>query len=162
MMLYLLESQLPWVFGFCLVMMEGEQESPLGQFFAKYVGMISLVGKHVCNYLKPRNKFRFLDTGKVFPVTVDLKKEFRKSHDFYFSVSKYFYTMYREGHKLIPRLTMPCVLKGKDELEQMLPSIEAFAKAAGIKRLYGGGRKGWIRKIKHLGFETEYLIRKDL
>jgi len=48
------------------------------------------------------------------------------------------------------------------ELEQMLPSIEAFAKAAGIKRLYGGGRKGWIRKIKHLGFETEYLIRKDL
>ena len=48
------------------------------------------------------------------------------------------------------------------ELEEMLPSIEAFAKAAGIKRLYGGGRKGWIRKIKHLGFETEYLIRKDL
>ena len=48
------------------------------------------------------------------------------------------------------------------ELEQMLPSIEAFAKAAGIKRHYGGGRKGWIRKIKHLGFETEYLIRKDL
>ena len=31
-----------------------------------------------------------------------------------------------------------------------------------IKRLYGGGRKGWIRKIKHLGFETEYLIRKEL
>ena len=49
-----------------------------------------------------------------------------------------------------------------EELEEMLPSIEAFAKAAGIKRLYGGGRKGWIRKIKHLGFETEYLIRKDL
>ena len=49
-----------------------------------------------------------------------------------------------------------------EELEEMLPSIEAFAKAAGIKRLYGGGRKGWIRKIKHLGFETEHLIRKDL
>ena len=48
------------------------------------------------------------------------------------------------------------------ELEQMVPAIESFAKAAGIKRLYGGGRKGWIRKIKHLGFETEYLIRKDL
>ncbi len=44
----------------------------------------------------------------------------------------------------------------------MLPSIEAFAKQAGIKRLYGGGRKGWTRKLKHLGFETEYLIRKDL
>ena len=49
-----------------------------------------------------------------------------------------------------------------EELEEMLPSIEAFAKAAGIKRLYGGGRKGWTRKLKHLGFETEYLIRKDL
>ena len=44
----------------------------------------------------------------------------------------------------------------------MLPYIEEFAKKASIKRLYGGGRKGWIRKIKHLGFETEYLIRKDL
>jgi hypothetical protein len=32
----------------------------------------------------------------------------------------------------------------------------------GIKRLYGGGRKGWIRKLKHLGFEKEYLIKKDL
>jgi hypothetical protein len=48
------------------------------------------------------------------------------------------------------------------ELEEMLPSIEEFAKKAGIKRLYGGGRKGWIKKIKHLGFETEYLIRKEL
>ncbi len=48
------------------------------------------------------------------------------------------------------------------ELEAMLPAIEAVAKQAGIKRLYGGGRKGWTRKLKHLGFETEYLIRKDL
>ena len=48
------------------------------------------------------------------------------------------------------------------ELEEILPHIEEFAKKAGIKRLYGGGRKGWIRKIKHLGFETEHLIRKDL
>ena len=48
------------------------------------------------------------------------------------------------------------------ELEEMLPHIEEFAKKAGIQRLYGGGRKGWIRKLKHLGFETEYLIRKDL
>ena len=48
------------------------------------------------------------------------------------------------------------------ELEEMLPHIEEFAKKAGIQRLYGGGRKGWTRKLKHLGFETEYLIRKDL
>ena len=48
------------------------------------------------------------------------------------------------------------------EIEEILESIEIFAKNAGIKRLYGGGRKGWIRKIKHLGFEQEYLIRKEL
>ena len=40
------------------------------------------------------------------------------------------------------------------ELEAMLPSIEAFAKQAVIKRLYGCGRKGCTRKLKHLGFET--------
>tara|TARA_Y100001937_G_C7130262_1_gene336979 strand:- start:2232 stop:2618 length:387 start_codon:yes stop_codon:yes gene_type:complete len=49
-----------------------------------------------------------------------------------------------------------------EELTSMLPSIESFAKAAGCKRLYGGGRPGWYRKIKHLGFVKEHLIRKDL
>ena len=44
----------------------------------------------------------------------------------------------------------------------MFPSIETFAKKAGITRLYGGGRKGWIKKIKHLGFKEEYLLKKDL
>ncbi len=48
------------------------------------------------------------------------------------------------------------------ELEAMLPSFEQFAKHFGCKRIYGGGRKGWLRKIKHLGFEPEYLIRKEL
>ncbi len=48
------------------------------------------------------------------------------------------------------------------ELEAMLPSIEAFAKQAGIQRLYGGGRKGWTRKLKHLGFKQDYIVRKDL
>ncbi len=48
------------------------------------------------------------------------------------------------------------------ELEAMLPHIEEYAKQCGVKRLYGGGRKGWTRKLKHLGFETEHLIRKDL
>lgn len=49
-----------------------------------------------------------------------------------------------------------------EELQEMLPYIEDFARRGGIKRLYGGGRKGWIRKLKHLGFEKEYLIKKDL
>jgi hypothetical protein len=48
------------------------------------------------------------------------------------------------------------------ELEEMLPFIEMFAKELGCKRLYGGGRKGWLRKIKHLGFEEEYMVRKEL
>ena len=49
-----------------------------------------------------------------------------------------------------------------EEVEEMLPSIEFFAKSAGCTRLYGGGRKGWLKKIKHLGFEDAYLIKKDL
>jgi hypothetical protein len=49
-----------------------------------------------------------------------------------------------------------------EELEKMLESIEIFAKNLGIKKLYGGGRKGWTRKLKKLGFEQEYLIKKDL
>ena len=48
------------------------------------------------------------------------------------------------------------------ELEEMMPSFEQFAKHFGCKRIYGGGRKGWLRKIKHLGFEQEYLVRKEL
>jgi len=49
-----------------------------------------------------------------------------------------------------------------NELVEMLPSIEAFARAAECKRLYGGGRKGWSRKLKHLGFKEEHMIRKEL
>ena len=48
------------------------------------------------------------------------------------------------------------------ELEAMMPSFEKFAKNFGCKRIYGGGRKGWLRKIKHLGFQQEYLIKKEL
>ena len=48
------------------------------------------------------------------------------------------------------------------ELEAMLPSLEQFAKHFGCKRIYGGGRKGWLRKIKHHGFDQEYLVRKEL
>jgi hypothetical protein len=49
-----------------------------------------------------------------------------------------------------------------EEFEEMLKHIEKFAKKAGIKRLYGGGRKGWIRKTKPLGFKQEVLLSKDL
>jgi len=48
------------------------------------------------------------------------------------------------------------------EFEKMLKHIETFAKEAGVKRLYGGGRKGWIRKAKHLGIKQEVLLSKDL
>ena len=49
------------------------------------------------------------------------------------------------------------------EIESMIPSIVAFAKACGIKRLHGGGRLGWLRKIpKELGFKSEYVISKDI
>ncbi len=48
------------------------------------------------------------------------------------------------------------------ELEEMLKSIEQFAKQCECKYLYGGGRKGWLRKIKHLGFEQEYIVKKEL
>ena len=48
------------------------------------------------------------------------------------------------------------------EFEEMLKHIETYAKEAGIKRLYGGGRKGWIRKAKHLGIKQEVLLSKDL
>tara|TARA_R110000796_G_scaffold69839_1_gene159018 strand:- start:4330 stop:4722 length:393 start_codon:yes stop_codon:yes gene_type:complete len=48
------------------------------------------------------------------------------------------------------------------ELQSMLPSIEQFGKHFGCKRLYGGGRKGWLRKLKPLGFVQEYMIRKEI
>ena len=48
------------------------------------------------------------------------------------------------------------------ELEEMFPSFEQFARHFGCKSIYVGGRKGWLRKIKHLGFEQEYMVRKKL
>ena len=48
------------------------------------------------------------------------------------------------------------------EFEEMFKQIETYAREAGIKRLYGGGRKGWIRKAKHLGIKQEVLLSKDL
>ena len=48
------------------------------------------------------------------------------------------------------------------EFEKMFKHIETFARESGVKRLYGGGRKGWIRKAKHLGIKQEVLLSKDL
>ena len=49
-----------------------------------------------------------------------------------------------------------------EELEEMLDSIIVFAKGAGATKLYGGGRPGWKRKLKHCGFKTENIISKDI
>ena len=48
------------------------------------------------------------------------------------------------------------------ELEKMFSSVKIFAKQFGCKKIFLGGRKGWLRKIKHLGFEKLYFIEKEL
>ena len=48
------------------------------------------------------------------------------------------------------------------ELEEMLPSVEEFARQCDCKQIIGGGRKGWIRRLKPLGFEQMYLVKKEL
>ena len=49
------------------------------------------------------------------------------------------------------------------DCEAMLPSIEAFARIAECKKLFGGGRKAWSRYAtnKH-GFKKEFIISKEL
>ncbi len=49
-----------------------------------------------------------------------------------------------------------------EELEAITNHVEIFAKRMGCSALYGGGRPGWARKIKHLGWKPEYVIRKDI
>ena len=64
-----------------------------------------------------------------------------------------------------PRLTGMNLLfcAGKyEELEEILPSIITFCKRIGGKRLWGGGRPGWSRAAKNLGFKKENIISKDL
>lgn len=48
------------------------------------------------------------------------------------------------------------------ELKEITDHVEIFAKKMNCTALYGGGRKGWLKKIKHLGWKSEYVIRKDL
>ena len=49
-----------------------------------------------------------------------------------------------------------------NELEKMFSSVELFAKQFGCKKIFLGGRKGWLRKIKHLGFKKIHFIEKEL
>jgi hypothetical protein len=49
-----------------------------------------------------------------------------------------------------------------EQLEDMLPSIETMCKRIGGKRLWGGGRPGWARAAKNLGFKKENIISKEL
>lgn len=62
----------------------------------------------------------------------------------------------------IKAINILCVGGKYEELEEMLKCIENYCKEIGIKRIYGGGRKGWFRKVKHLGYKKEHLISKDL
>jgi hypothetical protein len=49
-----------------------------------------------------------------------------------------------------------------NELEKMLSSVEIFAKHYGCRKIFLGGRKGWSRKLKHLGFQKIFFIEKEL
>jgi len=49
-----------------------------------------------------------------------------------------------------------------DEIVKMTETIEEFCRISGVTKIYGGGRKGWLKKIKHLGWKNEYLISKEL
>jgi|ETN02SMinimDraft_2_1059926.scaffolds.fasta_scaffold52835_3 hypothetical protein len=52
-----------------------------------------------------------------------------------------------------------------NELEEILINgIEPFARFSSVKKLFGGGRKGWIKALqrKNLGFKKEHIISKEL
>ena len=49
-----------------------------------------------------------------------------------------------------------------EDLAEMLPSIERWGKYLGAEKLYGGGRKGWIKKTSKLGFKPEFIISKNI
>ena len=55
-----------------------------------------------------------------------------------------------------------CASGKYEEIEQIYKCIEQHAKEIGINKITLIGRKGWFRKIKHLGFKPEYLVSKDL
>lgn len=59
-------------------------------------------------------------------------------------------------------LSINLVAGNYKEVIEMLPSLEEFAKQCDCKKIIGGGRKGWIRKLKPHGFEEMNLLVKEL
>tara|TARA_R110000751_G_scaffold17054_1_gene53184 strand:- start:4891 stop:5286 length:396 start_codon:yes stop_codon:yes gene_type:complete len=59
-------------------------------------------------------------------------------------------------------LNILCFSGNYDEFEKMYPTIENFAKEIKAKKLIAGGRKGWLRKIKHLGWKQDNYISKEI
>ncbi len=55
-----------------------------------------------------------------------------------------------------------CIAGKYEEVEEIYKSIENHAREIGIDKITGIGRKGWFKKVKHLGFEKEYMISKEL
>jgi len=55
-----------------------------------------------------------------------------------------------------------CIAGKYEEVEEIYKNIENHAREIGIDKITGIGRKGWFRKVKHLGFEQEYMISKEL
>ena len=55
-----------------------------------------------------------------------------------------------------------CIAGKYKEVEEIYMCIEEYAKKLGINKITGSGRKGWLRKVKHLGFKQENLISKEL
>lgn len=49
-----------------------------------------------------------------------------------------------------------------DEIEGIIEQIEVFARAIGCSKLMGGGRPGWHKKVKHLGFKRDFILTKTL
>jgi hypothetical protein len=59
-------------------------------------------------------------------------------------------------------LSINLVAGNYKEVIEMLPSLEEFAKQCDCKKIIGGGRKGWIRKLKPHGFKEMNLLVKEL
>lgn len=55
-----------------------------------------------------------------------------------------------------------CIAGKYEEVEEIYKSIENYAREMGIDKITGSGLKGWLRKVKHLGFKQEYMISKEL
>ena len=59
-------------------------------------------------------------------------------------------------------LSINLVAGNYKEVIEMLPSLEEFAKQCNCKKIIGGGRIGWKRKLKPHGFKEMNLLVKEL